>query len=103
MLDEQILDVIDRWEGSLEQYGLQVSTGRVMPFRARSFLRDSIGHQNAIVPLLWMQNVKPYRVVYPLAGFDKPQAITVDDGTLLVPNTNYVLLRRFSAKEDHRD
>ena len=37
VLDEQILDVIDRWEGSLEQYGLQVSTGRVVPFRARSY------------------------------------------------------------------
>jgi adenine-specific DNA-methyltransferase len=102
VLDEQILDVIDRWDGSLEQYGLQVSTGRVVPFRARSYLRDSIGHQNGIVPLLWMQNVKPYKVMYPLAGFDKPQAITIDDVSLLVPNTNYILLRRFSAKEDRR-
>jgi adenine-specific DNA-methyltransferase len=102
VLDEQILDVIDRWDGSLEQIGLQVSTGRVVAFRATSYLRDSIAHQNGVVPLLWMQNVKPYKVIYPLAGFDKQQAITIDDESLLVPNTNYVLLRRFSAKEDRR-
>jgi adenine-specific DNA-methyltransferase len=101
-LDEQILDVIDRWDGSLDYNGLQVSTGRVVPFRARDYLRDSVGLENDTVPLLWMQNVKPYKVEYPLDGFDKPQAMTTDDVSLLVPNANYVLLRRFSAKEDRR-
>ncbi|MGC1379314.1 MAG: BsuBI/PstI family type II restriction endonuclease [Anaerolineales bacterium] len=102
VLDEQILDAVDRWDGSLERYGLQVSTGRVVPFRANSLLRDQVVSGNGTAPLLWMQNVKPYRVEYPLNGFTKPQAISIEDASLLVPNSNYVLLRRFSAKEDRR-
>ena len=102
VLDERILDVIDRWDGSLERYSLQVSTGRVVPFRSRSLLKDAIVKEDGTVPLLWMQNVKAYKVEYPLEGFDKPQAISSDDASLLVPNANYVLLRRFSAKEDRR-
>jgi adenine-specific DNA-methyltransferase len=102
MLDEQILDVVDRWDGSLEIYGLQVSTGRVVPFRAKHLLKGQIIPNNGTTPLLWMQNVKPYRIEYPLSGFDKPQAISTEDKSLLVPNANYVLLRRFSSKEDQR-
>jgi adenine-specific DNA-methyltransferase len=100
--DEQILDAVDRWEGSLEKYGWQVSTGRVVPFRVEQLLKDKLTVGNGAVPLLWMQNVKPYRVEYPLTEFDKPQAISAQDAALLVPNSNYVLLRRFSSKEDRR-
>ncbi len=102
ILDEQILEAVDKWDGSLEKYGFQVSTGRVVPFRAKMFLEEQVKAGNWTVPLLWMQNVKPYQVEYPLAGFDKPQAIMGNDPSLLVPNANYVLLRRFSAKEDRR-
>lgn len=102
ILDEQILEAVDKWEGSLEKYGFQVSTGRVVPFRARGLLKDHVNSENGTVPLLWMQHVKPYRVDYPLMGFDKPQAISTNDTSLLVPNANYVLSRRFSAKEDKR-
>lgn len=100
-LDEQIIDVVDRWDGSLDLYDLQVSTGRIVPFRAPLRLKKSIEGDNT-VPLLWMQNIKQYKVEYPLSGFEKPQAITIEDNSLLVPNANYVLLRRFSAKEDRR-
>lgn len=102
MLDEQILDVVDKWDGSLEKYGFQVSTGRVVPFRAKGLLKEQIKAEYQTVPLLWMQNVKAYQIEYPLDRFDKPQAILANDPSLLFPNANYVLLRRFSAKEDRR-
>lgn len=102
ILDEQILDAVDRWDGSLENFGFQVSTGRVVPFRSKSLLRELPKAENGAVPLLWMQNVKPYQVEFPLERFDKPQAILANDPSLLVPCLNYVLLRRFSAKEDRR-
>jgi adenine-specific DNA-methyltransferase len=102
ILDEQILDAVDYWDGSLEKYGLQVSTGRVVPFRAESLLKEQVRSGNGTVPLLWMQNVKPYQVEYPLEKFDKPQAILTNDPSLLLPCSNYALLRRFSAKEDRR-
>lgn len=102
ILDEQILDAVDLWEGSLEKYGLQVSTGRVVPFRAKPLLKERANAKNGTIPLLWMQNVKPYQVEYPLEKFDKPQAISINDPSVLMPCSNYVLLRRFSAKEDRR-
>ena len=102
ILDEQILETVDKWDGSLEKYGFQVSTGRVVPFRAKGLLKEQVKTDNGVVPLLWMQNVKANQVEYPLDGFDKPQAILANDPSLLVPNTNYILLRRFSAKEDRR-
>lgn len=102
ILDEQILDAVDRWDGSLGKYEFQVSTGKVVPFRARPLLREIPKSGNGAVPLLWMQNVKPYQVEFPLDGFDKPQAILANDPSLLVPCSNYVLSRRFSAKEDRR-
>lgn len=102
ILDEQVLEAVDKWDGSLEKYGFQVSTGRVVPFRAKGLLKEGIKSSNGTVPLLWMQNVKPYHVEYPLDKFDKPQAILANNTSLLLPNANYVLLRRFSAKEDKR-
>lgn len=102
MLDEQIVDTVDKWKDTLEKLGFQVSTGRVVPFRAKQLLKERVKVGNGTAPLLWMQNVKAYRVEYPLARFEKPQAVSVNDPSLLVPNANYVLLRRFSAKEDRR-
>lgn len=102
ILDEQILEAVDKWDGSLEKYGFQVSTGRVVPFRVKELLKEQVKPGNGTVPLLWMQNVKPYQVEYPLEKLDKPQAVSVNDPSLLIPRANYVLLRRFSAKEDKR-
>jgi adenine-specific DNA-methyltransferase len=98
--DEMILRAFDAWSGSLHRYGMEVSTGRVVAFRAEEyFLGDGNGDT---VPLLWMQHVKGGQVVHPLNTFRKPQWISRDAAPLLVPSANYVLLRRFSAKEEPR-
>ncbi|MEW5988838.1 MAG: BsuBI/PstI family type II restriction endonuclease [Chloroflexota bacterium] len=104
-LDQSILDVMDAWPCSLAQLGWRVSTGRVVPFRAQNFLRETeaIDQQQA-VPLVWMQHVSPQRVEWPVAQSNKPQAIAREAARkdLLLPAANYVLLRRFSAKEERR-
>lgn len=104
-LDKQIVKMVDSWTGSLGQYGLEVSTGPVVAFRAQSWLTDvdSVFRERA-VPLLWMQNVKAQQVEWPVTNGNKLQGIVLVEETkpLLVPATNYVLLRRFSAKEEPR-
>jgi adenine-specific DNA-methyltransferase len=104
-LDEQIIETVDQWPGTLEKYGLEVSTGPVVSFRSKQFLTD----ENAVekrqaVPLLWMNNIKPGRVVWPIPEISKQQGILSgpESAELLVKNQNYVLLRRFSAKEEPR-
>lgn len=100
-LDEAILDVVDSWSNSLATYGMEISTGPVVPFRAKRYLLDEPTNPTS-VPLLWMQHVKPGQVTWPINGnFRKPQHMKCEP-SLLVKNTNYVLLRRFSAKEEAR-
>ena len=91
------------WPSTLHSLGLEISTGPLVPFRATSFLRaDANGPSR--VPLLWMQHVRPMRTDWPSAGAGKPQwvEITEESMKLLVEDATYVLMRRFSAKEEKR-
>ena len=54
------------------------------------------------VPLLWMNHVQPMQVTWPLHRH-KPEYIKREGAEkLLLSNRNYVLLRRFTAKEEVR-
>ena len=102
--------MVDRWTGSLHKYGLEISTGPVVPFRAESLISDSKSRTKELVPLIWMHNVQPMRVEWPCfnnkSGKSKPQFIKAGKEAfrrrLLTEDKNLVLLRRFSAKEQHR-
>jgi adenine-specific DNA-methyltransferase len=100
--DLGVMDLVAGWTGTLASMGLDVSTGPVVPFRSERLLRQK--SSTATVPLLWLQHVRPGLVTWPLdGGFRKPEHIKRSAGTkLLVPNRTYVLIRRFSAKEDPR-
>jgi adenine-specific DNA-methyltransferase len=102
-LEDDFMRLVDDWPGSLEAYGLQISTGPVVPFRATEFI-DKVGQvPGSHVPLIWMNHVQPMRVTWPL-GRHKPEYMkhVIAAHPLLVPNRNYVLLRRFTAKEEER-
>lgn len=104
-LDEKILETVDNWPGSLAQYNVEISTGPVVAFRAKEFLTDTESvKRGQSVPLLWMQNVNPWEIIWPVSDGNKPQGISIEseDAGLLVPVANYVLIRRFSAKEEPR-
>ena len=57
-----------------------------------------------MIPLLGSHNIRPYQTTWPVYRGDKPVAFRPDgdSGRHLVPSRNYVLLRRFSAKEERR-
>jgi adenine-specific DNA-methyltransferase len=88
---------------TLEDLGLRVSTGPVVPFRATELLAGG-DCEEPTVPLLWLQHVRPGQVTWPLGRrFRKHEHIRLGAGAkLLVPAGNYVVLRRFSAKEEQR-
>ena len=85
----------------LSGLGLAISTGPVVPFRTGALRREG---GSGTAPMLWMQHVRPGAVCWPLGeGFRKPEHIDSEAGrALLVPDRTYVLLRRFSAKEEAR-
>ncbi|OGV47129.1 MAG: hypothetical protein A2X46_10210 [Lentisphaerae bacterium GWF2_57_35] len=87
---------------SLNELGLEVSTGRVVDFRARPFLllqptRDA-------VPLIYPGNFNGGYVMWPKLPHRKPIAILDAEETqeLLIPAAVYVLAKRFTSKEERR-
>jgi adenine-specific DNA-methyltransferase len=99
--DADVMRLVDSWSGSIRLYGLEISTGPVVPFRATEWLAEK--GNGVTVPLLWMNHVQAMEVHWP-NGSRKQQYIVSngDSRYLLLPNRNYVLLRRFSAKEEKR-
>jgi adenine-specific DNA-methyltransferase len=93
---------LSRLTTGLADLGLEVSTGRVVDFRAREFLRQE--PEEGTAPLIYPCHFSGAYVRWPKAGSRKPNAILVDKNTqeLLVPAGVYVLVKRFSAKEERR-
>lgn len=98
--DEAILKLFRSWNGNMEQYGIKISTGPVVAFRAYDFIVSESGQDT--VPLYWLHNVVKMLCDHPVQKKDKGQYIKVTPETMamLLPNKNYVLLRRFSSKDD---
>ena len=87
---------------TLADLGVFVSTGRVVGFRAKERLRAAAGPGDA--PLILPGHCAPGFVAWPRASGTKPNALAVagPDDDLLLPAGWYVLVNRFSAKEDRR-
>lgn len=103
-IDIHLLQAFKRWIGNLAAYGLEISTGPVVPFRSLDALTkaESVPSGTA-VPLLWLQHVRCMKISWPLVDFDKPQAVFLNSGQkFLVKNRTQIILRRFSAKEEPR-
>jgi len=102
--DDDTARIVRSWSGDLHTYGLEISTGPIVPFRAVSLISKSGHVPKTHAPLLWMQNVTSMRVEWPEKARGKGQYIMVSPAStpLLVVDKNYVLLRRFSAKEQPR-
>lgn len=86
----------------LADLGITVSTGRVVDFRARDFLRDDQGPST--VPLIYPTHFNGGYVSWPKPGGRKPNALVNEEATqaLMVPNETYVLTKRFTSKEQRR-
>ena len=102
-LDVRILDIIDKWPNTLSDIGLKISTGPVVPFRAKKYLRKKFSGLGE-APLLWMHNIQGFDVIWPLRKNNKEESILVNEESksILLPDNNYVLLKRFSSKEQKR-
>ena len=93
---------ISRFHSTLSDLGLDVSTGRVVDFRAKKFLRRASGE--GLAPLIYPCHFENGYVRWPRNDTRKPNAIVETDETrrLLVKAGHYVLVKRFSAKEERK-
>lgn len=92
---------IEGQPATLAILGLTVSTGRVVDFRALDLLRAE--PEEGTLPLLYPTHLQAGTVVWPKSG-KKPNAILENDASksLLVPNETFVLVKRFTSKEERR-
>lgn len=86
----------------LESAGAGVSTGKVVDFRARDYLRKEA--EPGTVPLIYPTHLREGRVRWPVANSKKANALVdiAETQKLLLPSGNYVLVKRFSSKEERR-
>jgi len=98
--EEAIIDLFKSWNGNLNQYNIQISTGPVVAFRMEDCIKET--PEEEAVSLYWLHNVTKMEVNYPLQKSNKGQYIQICEQTksYLIPNRNYIFLRRFSAKDD---
>ncbi|WP_024870570.1 Eco57I restriction-modification methylase domain-containing protein [Tolumonas lignilytica] len=103
--DEEEQNVATRAGGlpcSLEDLGIQASTGKVVDFRTRENL--STNYVEGSVPLIFPQHLQKCAIKWPVENAKKPNALLNNESTanLMVQNGTYVLTRRLTAKEEKR-
>ena len=98
--DDSILNLFRSWNGNMEKYNIKISTGPVVAFRISDFIVEEENYDT--VPLYWMHNVIKMLADHPVNKKDKGQYIKVAPESMhtLLPNKNYILLRRMSSKDD---
>ncbi len=103
-IDTHLLQAFRCWKNYLATYGLEISTGPVVPFRVPEVLTFVEGVRPVdAVPLLWLQHIRRMDIQWPIDHFDKPQGVLRQaNAKLFVKNTTQVILRRCSAKEEPR-
>jgi adenine-specific DNA-methyltransferase len=101
--DRDIMQLVESLPLRFAETGLRISTGPVVLFRATEYILGGATDKSA-VPLLHPHNVKPFATPWPLAKNGKHRAFKCceDSLRLLVPTRNYVLIKRFSSKEEKR-
>ena len=94
-------DALAGMQSSLREIGIQASTGAVVDFRVKVELR--MNHEDGAVPLIYPVHLKDWRIRWPVES-KKPNAIMRTDATVkfLLPRGYYVVVKRFSAKEEKR-
>lgn len=97
-----VLDVVNRWEYSLNELGFGLKTGPVVDFRSKEYLREN--QEVGTVPLIWSYNFKDSFINIPVMVDEKPQFIinSSDSNNILLPNKDYLLVKRFATKEEAR-
>jgi len=100
---QQIAEVMQKLKSSLSDIGLQVSTGKIIDFRLKDFLRNR--SSPTTVPLIRPFNISSGGFVrWPLPKAKKAAylEITPKTSSFLTLKGNYVLVKRFTTNEEKK-
>jgi adenine-specific DNA-methyltransferase len=93
-----MLKQLNCWNNTLPDIGLKMKTGLTVDFRNREALRNNA--ENRTVPLFYSQHIQNGKVVFPIGK--EHEFIVADKLGLLQQNANYLFVKRFTSKEEHR-
>ena len=96
--DIEVLETLNQWKNTLLDLGMKMKTGLTVDFRHQSMLRCE--PTSDTVPLFYSFNIQNGRVVFPTKkGLEY---IVPEKAGLVQKNTNYLFVKRFTSKEEHR-
>ncbi len=78
---------------------MRMKTGLVVDFRTQDVLRNDADAPNTY-PLLYSQHIKNGKIIWPVGK--ENEYICTDHKAFLQENSNYVFVKRFTAKEERR-
>lgn len=96
--EASVLARLGQLDSTLVSDGLPMKTGIIVDFRTREILRNEGGE--GTYPLFFSQHIKNGRVIWPIGK--KNEYICTDRIGYLQENSNYVFVKRFTAKEEKR-
>ncbi|AEC01480.1 Eco57I restriction-modification methylase domain-containing protein [Parasphaerochaeta coccoides] len=94
----EILEQLNSLENTLPSIGLKMKTGLTVDFRNKDLLRDT--KEPRTVPLFYSQHIQDGRVSFPIEK--EHEYILAEQTGLLQKNVNYLFIKRFTSKEEHR-
>lgn len=93
-----VLERLHRFDKTLPDIGLKMKTGLTVDFRNREILRDDA--EEGAIPLFYSQHIKEGEVQFPIQK--EHEYVVTDQKGLMQENRNYLFVKRFTAKEEHR-
>jgi len=94
----QVLNIMSKWKDTLPSLKMKMKTGLTVDFRNRKYLRNE--PDKNVVPLLYSQHIKDGRVEFPIQK--EYEYVTTEKSGLIQKNKNYLLVKRFTSKEEKR-
>ncbi len=96
--EADVLERINKLPNTLPDIKMKMQTGIIVDFRTKEVLRDTM--EEGAYPLLYSQHIKDGRVTWPLGR--EGEVIKTDRASFLQENSDFLIVKRFTAKEERR-
>lgn len=96
--EANVLNRINKLSCTLPDINLKMKTGLIVDFRTKEVLRDKM--EDGAFPLLYSQHIRDGRVVWPIGK--EGEVIKTEKKAYLQPNGNFLMVKRFTSKEEKR-
>ena len=93
-----VLRTLNHFKQTLLDINLKMQTGIIVDFRTKEVLRDQL--EEGAYPLLFSHHIKNGEVIWPLNR--KGEVIKTDKMSHLQENGDYIIVKRFTSKEETR-